>query len=522
MQIALIAGSLILAVLLIRIWTGAMNVRFVEEEPLSNVERRHPYLPSIGTIIMSLLIGGGLFYLSIKYGKNTSLASLRDSRALIRSGIVFALIVGFGVFDQWRWKGSKDRYQYYFAFILGTLASWVLIAFKRALFETGIQEDPFLAALGITCIVVGWRFLFGPWSSSMKATVLGTFLLWVTYAILRYETKEMLIATGLATIVALLPVVAWCTLFLAQHKQRMSVVFLAFFAGMLSTVPILFYSQLAQRSVELNFFIFRLVPLNYGTSSREFVTSSVFQGVTGTNAIVLITLVTYLWVGIIEEVSKYWVLRHSSRDFLRSIDDTLQLAIVVAIGFAFAENLANPTYFIGFVREYLIRPASPMWGPFIGSVVGRSVLTSMVHILSTGVLGYFVGLAFFASPLLREQFSRGKRHRIMMLIHKMLSIRTEAVYAQAQLMTGLVASIALHGAFDFIVTLPEVLPGNPGTVGALLGMNAASFLNGISITLVPSVLYVVGGLWLLLFLFDRKEDMKEFGAIVESQTFVTV
>jgi hypothetical protein len=30
----------------------------------------------------------------------------------------------------------------------------------------------------------------------------------------------------------------------------------------------------------------------------------------------------------------------------------------------------------------------------------------------------------------------------------------------------------------------------------------------------------VGGFWLLAYLFERKEDMKEFGAVVESQSFV--
>ena len=37
----------------------------------------------------------------------------------------------------------------------------------------------------------------------------------------------------------------------------------------------------------------------------------------------------------------------------------------------------------------------------------------------------------------------------------------------------------------------------------------------------PAILYVVGGSWLLIWLFARKEDMKEFGAVVQTQTFVS-
>jgi len=521
MQLLLIVGSVLAALILIRIWTGALNVGAVEDESLANIERRHPFLPHLGTILVSLIIAGGLFLLSLKFGKTTSIRSLAESRAVVRTLIVFALIAAFGLFDQWRWHGTKDRYKYFYAFVLGTLVTWLLIAFKRALFETGIQQDPFLVALGITCIVIGWRFLFGPWSASIKATVLGTFILWVTYAILRFEAREELIATGLAALVAIIPVLIWCALFLSYHRQRLSVVILAFFAGMLSTAPILFYSELTRRAMELNFFFFKVVPLSYGLTSRQFVAESVLRGSSPINSIVLTTLVTYLLVGVIEELSKYWVLRYSSREFFRSIDDTLQLAIIVAIGFAFAENLVNPTYFVGFVREYLIRPPTPEWGPFLGGVVGRSVLTVMVHILSTGVLGYFFGLAFFASPLIREQFTHGKAHPVFATLHRMLSLRTEAVYARAQIMIGIVLAIVLHGLFDFIVTLPDVLPGNPATLGALLQSPVSSFLHNISLTLIPAVLYVVGGLWLLMALFERKEDMKEFGAVVETQTFVS-
>lgn len=516
-----IIGAIAAAVILIRVWTGALNTKAVENESLASVEKFHPYFPKLGAITVSVIVAGILFALSLKYGTNTSLASLTGSAAAYRTLAVFLLIVGFGVFDQLGWHGKKDYHKYFYAFVLGTLVTWILIAFKRSFFETGIGHDPFLMALGFICVVIGWKFLFGPWDSSIKATVLGTFLFWVIYAILRYKTSEELLATGIAAVIALIPVVIWGRLFLAYHKEKPAVVALAFFAGMLSTVPILFYAELMQRKIELNFFIFKVVPLSYGSTSRDFVSNSVFSGSAPVTSIVLTTLVTYLIVGVIEEISKYWVLRHSSREFFTSIDDTLQLSILVALGFAFAENLVNPAYFIGFVRDYLLRPPSPLWGSLMGAVFGRAILTTMVHVLSTGVLGYFFGVAFFASPLMREQFHQGKGHPILTALHRMLGIRTEALFARTQILTGFALAILLHGLFDFIVTLPEVLPGNPTSVGALLGYPPSSFLSGIGITLLPSLFYVVGGFWILALLFERKDDMKEFGNVVESQTFVS-
>lgn len=521
MQFLIAVGVVFATVALIRIWTGALNVKAIEEQSLSSIERNQPYLPKIGAIAFSIFIAGLLFFLSLRYGKNTSIASLAGSSAVLRTFVVFAGISAFGLFDQFRWHGSADRYKYFYAFVLGTLVTWILIAFKRSFFETGIGQDPFLMALGVTCIVIGWRFLFGPWTASIKCTVLGAFIFWISYAILRYESNEELLATGIAAIVALIPVGIWCWIFLRYHRQRLPIVLLAFFAGMLSTVPILFYNQLTIRGIELNFFLFKIVPVSFGSSSKEFVTQSVFSTTTGSTSILLTTLVTYLIVGVIEEIAKYWVLRHSSREFFRSIDDVLQLAIIVALGFAFAENLANPTYFVGFVQQYLLRPASPMWGPFIGAVVGRGVLTTMVHVLSTGVLGYFAGLAFFASPHLRDQFREGKSHPVIESLHRILSLKTEHIYARTKIVTGVLCAIVIHGFFDFTVSIAEVLPGNPTTLGQLFGAQPESFLQGIAITLLPAVLYIVGGFWLLAWLFERTDNMKEYGQIVETQAVIS-
>lgn len=520
MYILLILGLGVIVVVLVRIFLGAMNVTAVETQSLADVERKHPYLPRL-----SVIAGGvGIFVLLVLFtlmrGNNALVESVRGQFSVSRTVFVFIVIAAFGLFDQWKWRGSKDRYKYFFAFILGTVVTWVLIAFKRGMFETGIQQDPFLMALGVTCIVVGWRFLFGPWSASIKATVLGTFLFWVSYAILRHKTGVEVLATAIATVVALVPVAVWCGLFLSYHRQRMSIVVLAFFAGMLSTVPILFYAALMQRGVELNFFLFKVVPLSYGGSSTSFVEQSVlFGGITGLRTAVIATLITYLIVGIIEEVSKYWVLRYSSAPFFRSIDDALQLSIIVAIGFAFAENLVNPTYYVGFVQNYLL-VQNPMWGQFIGNVVGRAVLTNMVHILSTGVLGYFFGLAFFASPLLKERFSKGRVHPFIQWVHRLLDMKAETIFSRYKLTQGMLCAVLLHGIFDFVVSLPDILPGNPATIGALIG-SSPGILHSISITFLPSILYVVGGCWLLVSLFARKEDMKEFGAVVETQTFVS-
>jgi hypothetical protein len=59
------------------------------------------------------------------------------------------------------------------------------------------------------------------------------------------------------------------------------------------------------------------------------------------------------------------------------------------------------------------------------------------------------------------------------------------------------------------VTLPDVLPGNPRTLGALFGSSPDSPLHYFSLLLFPSLLYVVGGFWFLTGLFMSRENEKE-------------
>jgi hypothetical protein len=135
-------------------------------------------------------------------------------------------------------------------------------------------------------------------------------------------------------------------------------------------------------------------------------------------------------------------------------------------------------------------------------------------------MGYFVGLAFFSSSVLRDQFAAKKFHPILETLHRIASIDSDKIYRKLMMVYGFAAAILLHGFFDFIVTLPEVVPGNPTTVGALLGLVPSSFLHALPLTLLPSLFYVIGGFWILTYLFEKKENMKEFGQVIESETVI--
>ncbi|MFH0770347.1 MAG: PrsW family glutamic-type intramembrane protease [Candidatus Peregrinibacteria bacterium] len=505
----LLAAGAILAV----VWVGILNHALLHHATLSS-ESGKPYLPRTKTVIATVSGTALLYALSFKVLKGVAPFDALPTPMLFWAFVAFALIASL---LELKWLWMRDEV---FAVVIGTAVSFILLAFNDLVRgSSGIGANPFLMALAMVCAVVLWRFLFGPWSPRIKATVLSTFLLWIALHILSLEGSQARLTHLMAAIIALVPAVLWCWLFLEYHRQRLSLVFLMFCAGMLSTAPILFYDLLVRRGIEFQFFLFKVVPQNFNAITDSFVTG-IGQALIPAHTTLLSTLISFLLVGLIEETSKFWVLKQSGRRFFQSVDDVIQLAIIVAIGFAFAENILNPTYFTGFVKEFLVDPATPQWGIFLANITGRSILTAMVHIVSSGVGGYFLGLAIFARPCLEEEHALGEVHLVADSLHWLLRVPEKTVYAVQTITLGILFPTLLHGLFNFMVTLPDILPGHPKTIGNLLGLDVWG-LKDISLLMLPSLLYVVGGFWLFSILFYRKENRTERGRLVTTDAFVT-
>jgi hypothetical protein len=415
-------------------------------------------------------------------------------------------------------RSQGKRTHYLFGSVLGTALSFSLIQVTMTLVSRP-EMSSYGIGLGVLALAILWRMLFGAWDSRTKATVLGAFVFWVAFHILVVETSQQRLAHVLAILIALIPAVVWCALFLPYHRERLSVVFCMFFAGMLSTMPILFYDALLRKGVTLHFFLFSVTPESFSMSSHQFVANQ-WPSLGTTPTTVASLFLSFVLVGLIEEGGKFWVFRRAGKAFVSSIDDCLQLAILVAIGFAFAENVTNSGYFLSFVKQYLLIP-DPEWTTFLANIAGRSILTSMVHIVSTGILGYFAGLAIFAGSYLQDRHEGRIYHAMTEYLHRLLGIPAKTIFARTMVLVGFFFAVFAHALSNFLVSLPESLPGNPHTVGELFGSAPGGFLHMLPLLLFPTFLYVVGGFFLLTSLFLRKENMKERGHVILVDTFVT-
>jgi len=196
-------------------------------------------------------------------------------------------------------------------------------------------------------------------------------------------------------------------------------------------------------------------------------------------------ILTFVGVGVMEEVAKFWMMKVIGKRFFKSIDDVIVLAIVAALGFAFFENMVYFTNQFGQLAN----------AQFALFVLSRVTIVTMVHVLCSGILGYYFGMAFFADPVLALEHARKKTHPFLDFFHKALHLKKSVIYHDEMIMKGLLLSVGLHALYDFFL-----FPG--------LGLSSVALV-------IMMLLYFFGGYRFLIYLLRKKEDQIELGMVQE-------
>ena len=281
----------------------------------------------------------------------------------------------------------------------------------------------------------------------------------------------MTLATHLITfLVAFIPVLVWLLIFGRKHKNNPWTTFFTFIGGILAAQLILLYKGSWDSS--LNFIFFKVDLIDF----RANISSLFVDAAVGGFAV-------FLGIAVMEEVAKFLVMKTLNKDQFHSIDDVIGLAIVSALGFSFYENL------IYFNAQWGNLEA----GHFAFLVISRITIVTMVHMLCSGVLGYYFGLAHFASPILLLEHQQKKRHPLLMFFKNIFHLSKIHVYRDEMMALGLISAIGLHALYNFILS--------PDT-------HLASWLVSALI-----VFYFFGGYLFLAYLLKKKEDKIELGLI---------
>ena len=201
--------------------------------------------------------------------------------------------------------------------------------------------------------------------------------------------------------------------------------------------------------------------------------------------VILTIVLTGLWVGFYEETAKFWIVKHTGKNFFRSIDDAIIFSIVVALGFAFIENVL---YFHSIWNNFAI-DESMRWF----YVTFRSLGSMLLHIIASGILGYYYGIATFAKPVLQDKLSEGENFIFTKWIHRILHLKSETVFREEKIFEGLIVAASTHAVFNFLMGMSQHFTDTDSPDIA-------------RIFLLMAVPFLVGGFFWLTYLLGKKED----------------
>jgi RsiW-degrading membrane proteinase PrsW (M82 family) len=263
---------------------------------------------------------------------------------------------------------------------------------------------------------------------------------------------------------ACVPALIWGYIFYKKHPKNRNIVILTFAVGALAVFPILFYK-----------FLWQFFPWINAFKLADYYQNDLI-GFSNFMIVPLSVIITFMFVGLIEEVMKMLSVKVADDDEIKSVDDAIEFFIIAALGFSFTENI------LYFYNIWISQGASNLFMPFLF----RSTFSTFAHLMFSGILGYYYGTAHFAKPILQEEL-KAKRKQWVQKIHNIFHFKKEGIFYKEIILEGLLISIGLHAIFNII-----------------LEMN-------LNFLIVP---FLVGGYRALNYLFKKKENHKEYGKVL--------
>jgi len=144
--------------------------------------------------------------------------------------------------------------------------------------------------------------------------------------------------------------------------------------------------------------------------------------------IIGVALGSILFLAIIEEYIKHLMVRITDDKKLRDIDDAITLSIVVGLAFAFIETIIYSVI------------AGDMHIIFY-----RAMISVPIHLVASGIIGYYYGLAHFAKPITEIEGIKKEAW-----LAKLLTLKKSTVYREEKMVEGIFFATVFHAAMNFL------------------------------------------------------------------------
>jgi len=140
---------------------------------------------------------------------------------------------------------------------------------------------------------------------------------------------------------------------------------------------------------------------------------------------------TILFLAIIEEYIKHLIVRITDDKRLKDIDDAITLSIVVGLAFAFTENIIYSLV------------AGDM-----GIIFYRTMISIPIHLVASGIFGYYYGLAHFAQPIVKIE--EGEKTYKAKWLPKLLTLKRSTMYREEKIIEGIFFATLFHAIINLL------------------------------------------------------------------------
>lgn len=316
-------------------------------------------------------------------------------------------------------------------------------------------------------------------------------------------------------IISFIPIFGWIYFFQSQNYEKKKYVIITFIAGMMSIIPIKLYEKYWDISIwnfeHLNLFkhidnivesptlsmILSFVLVSVIVSSAMFIFSALIMFILevfsrdntptcyckktrkiSESPFLFVTIGAFfglcaaglslyfpekVWffvvVGMLEEFAKYLMLRFADENKIGSISDAISFAIIIALGFAFVENIV-------YLSKFWMNTSQEFAG-FTAFFVLRSTISVIAHICFSAIVGYFYGIAHFSNEIYQEE-SRENKHPILKTIHKIFHLKASPLFHEEKLLEGLLLAMIVHAAFNSLLEFELVALVIPFLIGTFI------------------------------------------------------
>lgn len=168
-------------------------------------------------------------------------------------------------------------------------------------------------------------------------------------------------------------------------------------------------------------------------------------------SIIHTTIGVIMFLAVIEEYVKHLMVRFIDDKKIKDVDDAITLSIVIGLAFSFIETII-----------YAINVGD------MAIVLPRALLTMPIHVIASGIFGYYYGLARYAEPILKAEHKQ-KRYQIKFKwFHTILRMKKSDIYEEEKTAQGLVLATLFHTVANVLFELNLAYITVPLIVGGMM------------------------------------------------------